>query len=110
MSNIIELNSLSLAIEFTDCQLLTDIKIGTIGVLKKLGSGVLNVYVEGCPISEQSMEDMLALFVSLDGTNGTTLRNSGFVQFGTLTPIPNEQSLEYISILTGRGWTITYNN
>lgn len=109
MSNIIEINSPNLNIDFGLCPLLTDINIGTVGVLKKLGSSALNIYVNLCPISEQSMENMLALLVSLDGTNGTTLRNSGNVYFGIDTPIPNAQSLEYISILTGRGWTITHN-
>lgn len=109
ISNLIESESEILSIEFNACPLLTDITLGTIGILKKLGINQLAIYIT-CPISEQSMEDMLALFVSLDGTNGTTLRNSGYVQFGAPTPIPNPTSLGYISTLISRGWTIIYND
>lgn len=109
MSSLIESDSEILKIEFNACPLLTDITLGSIGVLKKLAVDQLAIYVT-CPISEQSMEDMLALFVSLDGTNGTTLRNSGYVQFGAPTPIPNPTSLGYISTLISRGWTIIYND
>lgn len=111
ISNIVEMNMNCYLgcnpLEFSFCPLLTDIKLGTIGILKKVVQPI--VRINYCPLSLQSMENMLALFVSLDGTNGTTLSN-GTIEFGVDTPIPNSICLAYISTLISRGWNITYND
>lgn len=86
---------------------LTTVTIGTIGITKQLGL----VQFATCALNQVSVDGILALLVSLDGTNGTTLYGAGKncnIGGGT-SSTPSAAGLIDKAILQSRGATITTN-
>ena len=84
---------------------LVNFTLGTIGVTKKLGQIIL----QGAALSEASVNALLALLVSLDGTNGTTLwADTLYLNGGTTSP-PTGQGLIDKATLEARGATLNLN-
>jgi hypothetical protein len=88
---------------------LTSAIIGVIGTLKSIGSD--SVRLENNALTETCVNDVLALLVSLDGTNGTTEFGSGkylYLEGGT-NSAPTGQGILDVATLTSRGCTVTTN-
>jgi len=84
---------------------LTTVNIGEIGSLKR-GSFVSMI---GCALSEETVNYILALLVSLDGNNGTDLFNGDvYLEDGT-SAAPTGQGLIDKATLQARGGLITTN-
>lgn len=88
---------------------LTDVLLGTIGTLKAIHSS--NITITGQALTQSCVDAILALLVSLDGTNGTTLYGSGKIVnlSGGTSATPSSTGLSNKAILQGRGATITTN-
>jgi hypothetical protein len=85
---------------------LTSLVLGTIGTLKNVS---IDVRASECALSEASVNNLLALLVSLDGTNGTTLfDNNVFLESGT-NAAPTGQGLIDKATLQARGCTVDTN-
>ena len=88
---------------------LTSLTLGTIGTLKTIGGDT--VYLSNNALTETCVNNVLALLVSLDGTNGTTEFGSGKtleLQGGT-NAAPTGQGILDVATLTSRGCTVTTN-
>jgi hypothetical protein len=81
---------------------------GTVGTLKSIGG---NITLSGLKLDAASVNGILALLVSLDGTNGTTLWGSGRVLTinGGTNAAPSGQGITDKATLQARGCTITTN-
>lgn len=91
---------------------LTDVVLGTVGTLKKAGGGGSNVYLyfQSCALSQTSIDGLLTLFASLDGTNGTTSANNGSMYLnGGSNAAPSSTGLAAKAVLQARGWYIQHN-
>lgn len=85
---------------------LTTVNIGEIGSLKRGGGPVSMV---GCALSEETVNYILALLVSLDGNNGTDLFNGDvYLEDGT-SAAPTGQGLIDKATLQARGGLVTTN-
>lgn len=87
---------------------LTDLTLGTIGITKEIRS---QIDIRNTKLNQTSIDGILALLVSLDGTNGTTLFGSGrsvSLQGGTASA-PSATGILNRAILQSRGVTITTN-
>jgi hypothetical protein len=98
--NAINLN----AIYFSSSNL-TSVNIGEIGILKR----VTAVEIAGCALSEETINYILALLVSLDGTNGTILFNGDVLLDGGTSAAPTGQGLIDKATIESRGGTVTTN-
>jgi hypothetical protein len=83
--------------------------LGTIGTLKAINGATINV--SGQALTSASVNAILHLLVSLDGTNGTTLWGSGktLTINGGTNAAPSGQGATDKATLQGRGATITTN-
>lgn len=106
--NVIEYMTNSSPIRFQENASLTDVSLGTIGVLKKVANGQ-DITAIDCPLSEESVDGILALFASLDGTNGTTLSENGLLNLQSLCSPPSVTGLANKAILESRGWVVNVN-
>jgi hypothetical protein len=87
----------------------TSVTLGTIGTLKSIQGATVNL--SGQKLTTANVNAILALLVSLDGTNGTTLWGAGKtlnVSGGT-SGAPSGQGIVDKATLQARGATITTN-
>ncbi|MDP2136365.1 MAG: hypothetical protein Q8J74_00790 [Candidatus Didemnitutus sp.] len=87
----------------------SSVTLGTIGTLKSISGTTITL--SGLKIPSANVNAILALLVSLDGTNGTTLWGSGktITINGGTNGAPTGQGLTDKATLQGRGATITTN-
>jgi len=91
-------------IELDNCDNLQALVIGTIGVTKSLQ----NITIGDTLLTTVSLDRLLALLVSLDGTNGTTLWGIGkTLSMNSIAQAPSATGLANKVILEGRGATIS---
>ena len=88
---------------------IANLTLGTIGTLKAITGATINV--SGQALTSASVNAVLALLVSLDGTNGTTLWGSGktLTINGGTNGAPTGQGITDKATLVARGATITTN-
>ena len=88
---------------------IVNVTLGTIGTLKKIAGA--SVKCAANKLSVASVNALLALLVSLDGTNGTTLWGTGksLTTNGGTNAAPTGQGITDKATLVGRGATITTN-
>lgn len=87
---------------------LQNLVFGTVGVTKRISS---TLTISNQALTEASVNRMLSILVSLDGTNGTTLWGAGHTVnlSGGTSAAPTGQGIVDAGILTGRGATVTTN-
>ena len=88
---------------------LANVTLGTVGTLKTIAGATTNI--SGQKLTAASVNAILALLVSLDGTNGTTLWGAGKtlnVSGGT-SSAPTGQGIVDKATLIARGATVTTN-
>ena len=86
---------------------LTSLSLGVIGTVKVVHDD--QVLLDYNALDVTSVNAILALFVSLDGTNGTTLFNADILLNGGTNAAPIGQGLIDKATLEARGCTITTN-
>jgi hypothetical protein len=98
----------------TNMYTLSNVILGTVGVLKTIGlaspTSVPYIDFQNCSLNQASVDNILTVFASLDGTNGTTSANDGaiYLQSGT-NASPSSTGLAAKAVLQGRGWYIANN-
>lgn len=87
---------------------LATVQIGTIGTLKEVDTGI---NIQGVALSQMSVDDILAILVSLDGTNGTTLFGPGETVnlSGGTSSAPSVTGQADAATLISRGATVITN-
>jgi len=89
---------------------LTSLTLGTIGTLKNISiNSGFQLNLSGNALDVASVNAVLALLVSLDGTNGTTLFTSNVSLNGGTNAAPTGQGLIDKATLQARGCTVTTN-
>lgn len=91
---------------------LTNFQLGTVGVTKTYnGNGSSpQIDLSGCSLSEASVDGVLQLWASLDGTNDTTnVSNGTMYLFGGNNSAPSQAGIDAKTILQGRGWNVLTN-
>ncbi len=97
-------------LQFDNKPTLTNVSFGTVGTLKKFSSGWVFVNFDGCNLTQASVDGLLTLFASLDGTNGTTTSNGGTLLFtGGTNAAPSQIGLDAKAVLIARGWQVGHN-
>lgn len=99
-------------IQVTNINTLTDVRLGTVGTTKTLGPAGYNAYItfQGCALTQASVDNILTVFASLDGTNGTTASNNGNLYLsGGSNATPSSTGLAAVSVLQARGWYVATN-
>jgi hypothetical protein len=88
---------------------LTTVTLGTPGTLKELHGATINI--SGQKLNQASVNAILALLVSLDGTNGTILWGAGKTVniSGGTSAAPSGQGATDKTTLVARGATVTTN-
>ena len=88
---------------------LTTVTLGTVGVLKVVSVGTINI--SGQKLDQASVNGILALLVSLDGTGGTTLWGAGKTVniSGGTSAAPSGQGIIDKATLVARSATVTTN-
>ena len=94
------LNSIGISIES-----LTTVNIGTIGNTRQIGG----ISLGSCALSEETVNYILALLVSLDGTNNTVLFNDDVYLADGTSAAPTGQGLIDKQTLIDRGCNVTTN-
>jgi hypothetical protein len=94
---------------FTGLGNLTTLTLGTPGVLKKITGATINI--SGQKLNQASVNGILALLVSLDGTGGTTLWGAGKTVnlSGGTSASPSGQGIIDKATLIARTATVTTN-
>lgn len=93
---------------------LTNVTIGTVGVTKKVSSGWKMFDFNNCNLSQASVDNILTVLASLDGTNGTTSADNGTInltggnQPSGMNAAPSAAGLAAKAVLLGRGWTVSH--
>ncbi len=92
-------------ISITGCTVLTTVSFGT------TAKALLNVVLSGCALNQASVDAILALLVSLNGTGGTTNWGSGrtCTLTGGTNATPSATGLTDKATLQARGATVTTN-
>lgn len=112
LQNFILPNLIECYDEFTffvsNCGGLNNIVLGTPGILKKANAPFIDLRGSANLTSAQA-EITVAPFVSLDGTNGTTLSENGTLYID-LSETPSTTLQDYFDTLTGRGWNVIVND
>ena len=97
---------------FQNYNLLTDVTLGTVGVTKTFGPVGYNSYVQFqyCALTQASVDNILTVLASLDGTNGTRAANNGslYLNYGS-SAAPSSTGLAAVSVLQARGWYVATN-
>jgi hypothetical protein len=110
LPNIISINNFQM--NLLNNSALNDVQIGTVGVTKTYNGGGSSpsINFQGCNLSEASVDGILQLWASLDGTNGTTSVSGGglFLNSGT-NAAPSSTGLAAKAVLEGRGWNVSTN-
>lgn len=91
---------------------LTNFVYGTVGVTKTCGPAGYNPYIsiQNCPLTQASVDGILTVLASLDGTNGTTASNNGNLYlYGGGMAAPSSVGLAARSVLLSRGWYVQTN-
>jgi len=91
---------------------LTNFQLGTVGVTKTYNGNGNNpqIDLQGCALSQASVDGILALWASLDGTNGTTnVSNGTLYLYGGSNSAPSQVGIDARTILQGRGWNVLTN-
>lgn len=85
--------------------------VGTVGITKKWGDGVNPVYIQmgAAALNQASVDNFLTVLASLDGTNGTTSSDNGYLSIANLNAAPSPAGLAAKTVLEGRGWTVLTN-
>lgn len=92
--------------------LLANVTLGTVGILKKVGDAYMgNTWnFMNCALTQTSIDNILTLFASLDGTNGTTVANYSTLYLnGGNNAAPSSTGLAAKDVLLTRGWSIQHN-
>lgn len=87
---------------------LTSIVLGTVGVTKKY-NGNAYISLQNCSLNQASVDGLLTLFASLDGTNGTTASVNGTAYLNGSPAAPSSVGLAAKSVLQARGWYVATN-
>jgi len=109
LPNLIEVTNASLYISYISG--LTNLILGTPGVTKKWGVGNNpNISANNCALNQASVDNLLSVLASLDGTNGTTAANNGslYLTYGS-NASPSSTGLAAKAVLLNRGWYIQHN-
>jgi hypothetical protein len=105
--NVSTVINYDVAIEMANNTNLTSITLGTIGTLKSIAGSIELI---NCALNVASVNNLLALLVSLDGTNDTTLYENHTVYLNNGTSsAPTGQGILDVATLTSRGCTVTTN-
>lgn len=91
---------------------LTNVTIGTVGTVKDYGNfySTPNLNFSLCNLTQASVDNILTVMASLDGTNGTTAKNNGYMYLeGGSNATPSQAGLDAKAVLLNRGWTISHN-
>lgn len=94
-------------INIQDNASLTSLSLGVIGTVKAVNDGQVLAYNNA--LDAASINGILALFVSLDGTNGTTLFDQTIWLQGGTNAAPTGQGLIDKATLQARGCTVETN-
>jgi hypothetical protein len=97
---------------FNYCSSLTNIKLGTLGVTKKWGypNNTATINFSNCSLNQESVDNILIVLASLDGTNGTTLSSNGQIQLqGGSNAAPSDAGFVAKDILLARGFSVAHN-
>lgn len=88
---------------------LTNMTLGTIGITKAFNGAAVNF--SGQKLTQASVDGILCLIASLDGTNGTTSWGAGktLTLTGGTNSTPSAAGLVCKAVITGRGATVTNN-
>ena len=85
------------------------LNIGTAGTVKFIENGA-TIYFNDCVINSASINNLLTMLASLDGTNGTTVCSNGYLNIsGGLNAAPSGAGITAVSTLISRGWTVQTN-
>lgn len=110
--NLPALVNIASYVQVTNMSSLTEVTLGTVGVTKKWGSADSNAYIgfQNCALNQASVDNILTVLASLDGTNGTTVSSNGslYLQGGS-NASPSSTGLAAKSVLQSRGWSISNN-
>lgn len=88
---------------------LVELNIGTAGTVKFIPNGT-TMYFDENIINSASINNLLTMLASLDGTNGTTVCSNGYLNIsGGLNAAPSGAGITAVSTLLGRGWTVQTN-
>lgn len=91
---------------------LTTLTLGTVGTLKNFGNSYSPPYISlyTNALNEASVDGVLVLLASLDGTNGTTTASNGSIRLeGGSNAAPSQTGLDAKATLLARGFTISHN-
>jgi hypothetical protein len=120
-SNQVNLNNINLPnlvniynyVSFYNCTVLDVVRLGTVGVTKKWGYSPNNnasINFSYCSLDQESVDNILLVLASLDGTNGTTLSQNGYVELNNgSNSAPSSVGYDAINILLGRGFYVAVN-
>ncbi len=89
---------------------LTNVTFGTVGITKNLNGAAIITFA-GQKMNQASVDRILAVIASLDGTNGTTSWGTGhsLVLTGGTNSTPSATGLANKAIIQARGATVTNN-
>lgn len=83
--------------------------LGTVGVTKSWYS-TTTIYFNNNALDQASVDNILKVLASLDGTNGTTINSNGNLQLqGGTNAVPSSLGIAAKNILLARGWAISTN-
>lgn len=94
---------------------LQNLTLGTVGVTKKWGGtsatgNAPQFFAQFCSLNQASVDNILIVLASLDGTNGTTYTNNGNVQLnGGSNATPSSAGLAAKTTLISRGFSVSNN-
>lgn len=93
--------------------ILTNVILGSVGITKTWGGPTTgNPYIDFqyCALTQTSIDNLLMVMASIDGTNGTTAVYSGSMYLnGGMNSSPGPSGIIAISTLQGRGFYIATN-
>jgi hypothetical protein len=86
---------------------ITTLNLGT--NLKQIGNGGGNIKITSASLNQTSVDNLLVLLASLDGTNGTTTFSDRTVTITGSSSAPSAIGLTAKATLVSRGCTVTHN-
>lgn len=104
--NVVSHNS---SIQISNRSTLTNVIIGTVGTFKVINSSPYYEF-SNCALTQASVDNILTVLASLDGTNGTSVPYTGSVLLsGGTNAAPSAAGLAAKATLVARGWQISNN-
>lgn len=91
---------------------ITTLILGGVGITKSWGSINRNPYIDlqSNALDQSSVDNILLTLASLDGTNGTTIVNTGTLLLnGGINQPPSQAGLNALQVLLSRGWGVSTN-